>query len=392
MSEVINHSDRAHSNLGASSASRWMACPASVALSDTVPDKRDSKFAAEGTCAHELAEKALLSETHQCSEFIGEEYEDYVVTAEMAEFTQMYVDYVLSKEDDFSDVLIEERFSLSSIKEGMFGTNDACIVKYGKSVEIIDLKYGKGVEVQAENNKQLQYYALGVLESLGEGYFFEEIRMTIVQPRVDTPIKTWVISVDQLMEFREELVKAVAVVDSGSAHFATGDHCKFCKAKAICPQNKKEIQEIFNAPVAEEEVKDFPEPNKISVDSMVNILNNAKRIKSFIDAVEEYAKGKLLEGHTIPQYKLVEGRASRKLRSEGEFMLEFGEDFGDDLYTKPKLKSVAQLEKVVGKEAILPHVEVSKGVAMVHESNKKKAISMEKNTDLLEEADLMEDF
>ena len=61
-----------HSELGASSASRWMSCPASVRMSreaELIEIKqgrnasKTSVYAAEGTCAHEVCEMLLRKET-----------------------------------------------------------------------------------------------------------------------------------------------------------------------------------------------------------------------------------------------------------------------------------------------------------------------------------------
>lgn len=390
----VNHKDRAHSNLGASSAKRWMNCTASVELIPLAPQRPDSPFAAEGTCAHEVAD-ICLTENREPIELVGDIYEGHTVTEEMAAYVQIYVDYVRGRTNDFSETFIEERFSLSHIDDSMFGTNDASVVTYGDSIEVIDLKYGKGVEVWPENNPQLLYYALGLYRSMPEGSFFETIRCTIVQPRIDNPIKSWETPIQTLLDFEQELKAKVKEVRE-NPDFCTGDWCKFCPAKAICPQQKKEVLALLEEPVETPKPITFPKPSEINVDEMVNILNNAKKIKEFVDAVEDYAKSKLLEGKKIPQYKLVNGRASRKLISESEFILEYGKEYGSDLYTEPKLKSVAQLEKVVGKKEVAPFVDITHAIAMVHESNKKPAIKMETTASLLEDADkevdLTEDF
>ena len=184
--ETVNHQDRAHSSLGASSASRWLACPSSVALSEGIVEK-ESQFASEGTCAHEIADMALTNNKN-AADYIGQEFEGHVVTKEMADYTQMYIDYV-REAGDGKEVSIEERVSLAFIDERMFGSNDAIIYEPYGQLEVVDLKYGKGVEVLPENNKQLMYYALGA----AQGGEYSSVKMTIVQPRVDNPIKSWTV-------------------------------------------------------------------------------------------------------------------------------------------------------------------------------------------------------
>ena len=126
MSE-INHSQRGHSIVGASSAHRWMACPGSNNLIAKAPPQESSIYASEGTCSHELAEHTLRN-SGRCSDYIGMEWEGHTVDEEMAEYTQVYVDYVLeASRGDSKDSIIEESFDLSFIREGMHGSND-CIV------------------------------------------------------------------------------------------------------------------------------------------------------------------------------------------------------------------------------------------------------------------------
>lgn len=75
-----------------------------------------------------------------------------------------------------------------------------------KYFEIVDLKYGKGVPVSAINNSQMRLYALGMYEAFGYLYGADEVRMTIVQPRLDS-VSTETISVDDLLAWGEEVKK-----------------------------------------------------------------------------------------------------------------------------------------------------------------------------------------
>lgn len=369
----INHSDRAHSPWGASSAERWMACPASIQLSEGIVEG-SSKFAAEGTCAHELAEKALV-EDKRCDEYIGQEFEGHIVDAEMAEYTQIYVDYVNSAGDgDFKDTIIEERFDLSHVAEGLFGTNDACISEYMGTLEIIDLKYGKGVQVFPENNKQLMYYALGA----SKGGEFSEVKLTIVQPRVDNPIKSWTCSIERLEEFEQQLKDAVALTKVSNPAMATGDHCRFCKAKAICPQMKKEIQSKvkmdFSAPVVMED-KSLPEPKSMDSKTLVNVLDHVSMIRSWLDAVEKHAYGQLESGKELEGYKLVAKRSMRKYANAKAMEAELIPEFGDAIYAKPKLIGVPAMEKLIGKERAKDFViKPDAGTTIAPESDKRPAV------------------
>ena len=340
------HSDRAHSVHGASSASRWMACPASVKLIEKSPPQKSSHYAAEGTCAHELAEVAILQEK-PCSDFIGETFEGWEVTEEMADYVQTYVDYVqAAAKRPNTDILIEERFDLSHIREGMFGSNDACVLEFMGTLEVIDLKYGKGIPVSPENNKQLMYYALGAVH----GSDFKDVKLTIIQPRVEDPIKSWTTTIDRLLEFEQELGRAVDETLKPDAKATTGDHCRFCAAKAICTAQRRDVQEISRVdfqnaePVTE---ASLPAPSDMDEQMLNKVLNHSKSIKEWIDSVGAYAQHRLENGHYVKGYKLVRGRANRKVESETELQMALG----DGIYEK-KLKGIGKLEKEFGKKEV----------------------------------------
>ena len=55
---TVQHTDRAHARLSASSSYRWMMCPPSVILSEQFADT-PSQYAEEGTYLHELCEMKL---------------------------------------------------------------------------------------------------------------------------------------------------------------------------------------------------------------------------------------------------------------------------------------------------------------------------------------------
>lgn len=370
--DVANHSERAHSELGASSASRWMNCPASVGLSRLAPDEKESAYASEGTCAHELAEVALLG-SGDCSDYIGEEYEGFTVTSEMANYTQIYVDYVLEASDNpIADTLIEERFSLEHIRPDMFGTNDACILEPFGTLEIIDLKYGKGVEVSPVNNKQLLYYALGA----SKGNEFKDVKLTIIQPRVQDPIKSWTIPFKELKAFEEELKEAVGRVESEEPEFKSGDHCRWCRAKAICPKRLEEAQEIarmdFGNELEPTNDNSLPDPSTLNVIQIKNILNHSKAIEDWLKAVAVYAQNKMENGGHVDGYKLVRGRATRKYVSEADVISSFEAEYGDSLYAKRKLIGIPAMEKMVGKEALADFIEKPLGKITIAKRDDKR--------------------
>lgn len=148
------NSERQHAVLSASSSNRWIHCPPSVRLSEGFEDK-ESDYALEGTCAHALAEYKLRKALGYPAQDPTEALAFY--NEEMEEATDGYVSYVLEKveaaKEACSDpvVLVEQRVDYSRWVRQGFGTSDALIIADG-TLRIIDLKYGTGIAVSAEDN------------------------------------------------------------------------------------------------------------------------------------------------------------------------------------------------------------------------------------------------
>jgi hypothetical protein len=217
----------AHAKLSASSSDRWMLCPGSIRLSENIPSTT-SIYAEEGTKAHDLASLVLENKHFELTDY----------DTEMIDNVSMYVDYILSL--PYSTRLIEHKFDLSSIYPGMFGTSDCTIYdSVLKRLQVIDLKYGKGLFVHVENNSQLMYYALGALTELKLPV--NKITMTIVQPRFKSSeiIRSHTIDSIELFDWSIDLVNAAKKTELVDAPLVKGRHCKFCSAKSVCPEFKK---------------------------------------------------------------------------------------------------------------------------------------------------------
>lgn len=179
-----------HAKLSASSAFRWINCPGSVVLADQLPAPGSSAYADEGTLAHALAELKLrkfLGDAGNYDKELAQIQASEYYCGEMDEATDFYAETVqehLAAAGEDAELMIEQQFSLDNwVPEG-FGTSDAVIIG-GSTIEVIDLKYGKGVKVEAKNNPQLRLYGLGASALFGDLYDFETVRMTIIQPRLD---------------------------------------------------------------------------------------------------------------------------------------------------------------------------------------------------------------
>ena len=382
----VNHSERAHSQWGASSAHRWMACPGSVKLIEEAPKQGSSSYASEGTCSHELAEHTIRN-SGKCEDYIGMEWEGHTVDQEMADYVQIYVDYVLkASEGENKDLILEEKFHLNFIRDGLFGSNDACVLEFMGTLEVIDLKYGKGVEVQAEGNKQLMYYALGA----AYGGDFERIKLTIIQPRVQNPIKSVEMSMTELDKFADDLGSAVDATKVENAKLEAGSHCRFCAAKSICPAQREKAQELARmdfaaaAPITE---KSLPDPSKIDEVTLKNILDHADSVKKWLDSVSSYALSQLEKGMPVKGYKLVEGRSNRKVSSTMELEMAFGEGIYEN-----KVMGIGKLEKKFGAKEIAPFLIKPQGkMTLAPEHDKRPAVQTKTAAELFNDTPVNND-
>lgn len=338
----------AHSRIGASSASRWMACPGSVALSAAIESK-SSSYADEGTRAHELAEKCLRAGRRADSRDF-----DKNVSREMVDAVNVYIDDVLGNVD-YASVWFEYKFHLKEVDEDCFGTADC--VSYDESTRTLhvrDLKYGKGVIVDPVENPQGLYYALGAYLSLGKP--ISRVIISIIQPRgehPDGPIRRWETDAWRLIEFAAELKASIARVRAADAPLVAGKQCRFCPVAATCPELYRQAQLTASH---EFEVIDLtqPLPDPAGMDSaeLGRRLKQLAHLRVYGKAIEAFAYAEAGHNRIPNDFKLVDKRPVRKWvdpdTAKAQLRQWFTEDF-DKLLTEPELKTPAQVEKVLGK-------------------------------------------
>lgn len=331
----------AHAILSASASSRWLRCTPSARLERKFPDA-SSPYALEGSRAHERAEYFLnrFLKTGDSNVLIRED-------VEMNDAVQIYVNICVEKINEArtaspdAQIKVEQRLDFSRwVPEG-FGTGDTVMVS-DKYFEIVDLKYGKGVPVSAINNSQMRLYALGMYEAFGYLYGADEVRMTIVQPRLDS-VSTETISVDDLLTWGEEVKKKAKIAFAGKGDFCAGNHCRFCKARNTCRAHAEYELKNVKEDLQTAELEDF---------EISGILLRAKGIKTWLDGLESYALGKALDGYDWPGMKLVEGRSNRKITDDviaANNLMNAG--FGaEEIYKPQALRSITDLEKLCGKK------------------------------------------
>src|SRR5690606_33442378 len=277
---------RKHAILSASGAHRWLNCPLSARLEEHFPDE-PSTYAEEVTKAHKLAEGILLDKI------------DEPAPDEMFEHVSRYVEVVLEKLTPGADLYVEQRLDFSPwVPEG-FGTGDAVIVS-DEAIEIVDLKYGKGVKVDAEENPQLRLYALGAYNQFGMIYNFDRVRMTIVQPRLDH-VSTEKLSLKELLQWGEEIKPIAQKAFKGEGEFNPGPHCRFCRARRSCRARAEAILQMARY--------EFRKPELLSDEEVAEILAQAEELAAWAKDVKDFALSHAyLHGVKIPGFKVVEGR------------------------------------------------------------------------------------
>ena len=248
----------AHAALGPSSAHRWMACPGAPAAerearSRGLVDDSSSPAAREGTAAHAVAELELRRRVlHQpVAAEVASWHEQYDVDYEwsvMVTETRPYVDYVeacylAASEADPAGAQLWLESRVEPVPGRVWGTADATIIGDGR-VHVVDLKYGRGVRVEAERNPQLRCYMLGALDIAGLLEPVGECVGTIVQPRHKDGghISSEALPTEDLQAWGASLLEAVAATDDPAAPRVPGDsQCRWCAAQAICPERTRSL-------------------------------------------------------------------------------------------------------------------------------------------------------
>lgn len=350
--ERQEHSSRSHALLAASRASRWMNCPPSARLEEKMDESAPSKYAEEGTLAHELAEVMLrgrfrLLPADDCTKEVRRLKKNPLYSDEMKTYLDVYLDYVTEQyrvaiqSTPDAVISLEERLDFSRWVEQGFGTGDAIVIADGV-MEVIDLKYGKGVEVFAEKNPQLMLYGLGALEAFDMLFGIKTVKLTIVQPRQER-IDSWSISSEDLYIWGDEEVKPkAALAYEGKGEMKCGYWCKWCRVKPLCAKMAE-----ANLDLAKDE---FKEPQLLSDDRLVEVFTQLPMLKDWAESVAEYLLKQAIAGKEVPGYKVVEGRAQRKWADEAQVREILSVDHDPSEFMVTKLAGIPAIEKLLKKD------------------------------------------
>lgn len=377
--ELVEYGDGvsrpAHSTKGASSAERWMNCPGSSAIiaAFELPVTDEPSYRREGTAMHEAAADCLARDIDTW-EIVGETYYNTVMTADMCDAVQVYLDRVrpsIDRERGFhgEQFFIEAKLAAPDVHKQMFGSVDfGALVQPGQEawktcgdgamggfLDVTDLKGGEGIVVDPEENAQMKYYAFMLIATkfpdLDDDFL---VRLTIVQPRAfhhEGPVRDWWTTVGDIKSWVvRELLPAMHSTDDA---LEAGKWCRFCPAKLVCPL----MNSLFRA-ASVYDPKAIPTLNS---ESLGHSYQQVEAVKFYLKALEDEVFRRLNAGTAVPGTKLVNKKANRIFNTTMTAMVEgkeveiatialAREKFGDAAFTQPELKSPAELEKL-GPEA-----------------------------------------
>lgn len=381
-----------HARLSASSAKRWMSCPPSVALEEQFPDA-GSEYAEEGTFAHSLAEQMLRYNNGEISKkafttrfnklkenrYYSQELQEYI-----EDYTRAVWEIVNETRASCPDalVLFEQKLDFSEYVPDGFGTGDVVIVA-DDLVNIIDLKYGKGVGVSAEDNPQLRLYGLGAYLEHSMLYDIQRVRMTIIQPRLEN-VSVEELLAGELLDWAEYEVRPRATLAmAGAGEFRVGDHCRFCKARKTCRARADYNLELTKL--------EFQDAELLTKEEIGEVLQRAEQLTAWAKDITEYAFAEAMKGEKFDGWKLVEGRSNRKYEDEAKVKeCLMGAGYPESDILKPQeLQGITAIEKLLGKKSF---AELLGGMVIKPEGKPVLVQESDKRPELSTTSSAQEDF
>jgi hypothetical protein len=361
----------AHSNIvGGSTAKRVIACPGSVKLVQQMPPRPSSRYADEGTLCHTIME-AVLTQDRQPEDFIGDKLGDVTVSRELIDTKIRPAIAALSEIDPNFDMTYECEavVGFGDALPGVFGSADL-IGRIGDTAIVLDWKFGDGVDVAVEENPQAMFYAAAAMRTPKVAWAFKgvtHIDCVIVQPTAAKPVKWWRTTPDRIRAFERQLFAAVKEALGPAPFMQTGDHCRWCAAKPVCPLLTGAVDRALKTSL-----------QNIDAARLGEMLEQAPLIENYLAEVRALAQHMLEEGVPVPGFKLVQKRAIRQWVNDDEAQAALARLGLDDTeLTVTKLVSPAQAEKALKKRKLaLPGelaVAVSSGITLAPESDPRPA-------------------
>jgi hypothetical protein len=330
-----------HSNIvGGSTAKRVINCPGSVALVQKMPPKPSSSYADEGTLLHH-AIAAVLETGKPPEDFLGTFYNGVELTQDRLERKLLPALAALDEidPDKVMEYDVEKVVGFGNVLPGVFGSADL-VGRIGDRGILVDWKFGDGVVVEAVENPQALFYIAAALRTAATSWAFagvSEIEVIIVQP---PHIRRWVTTVERVKQFEAELILAVRAAEQPDAPLKTGDHCRWCAAKTICPLVSGAVERADRAAL-----------KAINVDDLAAVLKKIDVIEQYISEAQALAQQLIENGVDVPGWKLVAKRPTRKWVDEAAALTALTEA-GCNAEELTELRSPAQVEKVLKKRQI----------------------------------------
>ena len=332
-----------------SSASRWIACPASAKLSALVPYQPAGEAAQIGTAIHALAETCFQLDSDPMK-FVGQEVDGITMTEENCDFAMQHLIAIWAIQDELGSVKVEQLFKLYETPQyTLQGTADVVGISQDKLI-IADLKTGRGY-VDADS-EQMKIYALGAL--MHNTWRPTQVEFQIIQPHHGEKRK-YSMSVDELGVWEKEvLLPAINDAVSDAPRFNPSESaCQWCPAKHICPAQKEQFDIVAALP----DITVMPKEDIVSVmlsltpTQISAILDKAPLVEKFIDAVKEHATKQMEAGEVVPGWQLQPKRASRKwIDSTAARQALTDAGLTDSQIFETELISPTQAEKLLAKD------------------------------------------
>jgi hypothetical protein len=362
-----------HAVLAPSHAETWFNCEGSPALcAQHELVNTGSVYADEGTAAHAVGSAWLLNEPAALAAAkveLRKFYDNEDDFDDAMENVEAYVEFVRNASEG-QILMVEQRVGVGkwTTEVGGKGTSDAIVVNpTAKKIKVIDLKFGQGNIVFADNNKQEMLYGLGALELVEMIYGqMDEIELIIFQPRRDH-VSTFTITREALMAYGAEcqrkgatalsLLKAVKEKRPAAVEnylHPSDEACLWCPAKKAdkCPALKKLVQdtafEEFNT-ADEGEVSVIT--RKIESDLDVPTDSTLTLIEDWCKAKREYIDGRLRAGVKLKGWKLVLGKKGARKFTDLDKILELLKSLKfkkSQIYVE-KMIPLTKVEKLVPK-------------------------------------------
>ena len=344
-----------HALLGPSSSARWLACPPSARLTEFLPNET-SVYAEEGTKAHYLCEQVIRRSYPGWTGLPPADMDDLMdsdeYTPEMKEAAKLYADFIHTVYDGFPHtptLCVEQRVSMTRWAPECFGTCDCLLIGDG-ILHVIDFKYGAGVPVSPMDNIQMMLYALGAWDLFSATDDIQTVRMSIVQPRIQSEPETWETSADSLLDWAENTLRPAAKLAwEGKGELNPGEkQCRWCKAKPQCRAWKEKYGPLADFMTQTPEARD---PRLLTDEEVGEWLIAAQGIADYVKCLEEYAQKQLQQGHEVPGWKLVEGRSTRRFTDpDAAFKAIEADGISEAMLYERSPISLTAAEKLLGKK------------------------------------------